>query len=94
MVVVKGREVLLTSKTIQVQMALPPVPLASKSKPKAKLFAQAVKANVSQQTPRFAPVSSHKDFLHLLQLKEAFPNLPQATIISMHQASLGSANAS
>jgi len=32
--------------------------------------------------------------LHLLQLKEAFPNLPQATIISMYQASLGSANAS
>jgi len=32
--------------------------------------------------------------LHLLQLKEAFPNLLQATIISMHQASLGSANAS
>jgi len=94
MVVVKGREVLLTSKTIQVQMALPPVPLASKSKPKAKLFAQAVKANVSQQTPRFAPASSYEDFLHLLQLKEAFPNLPQATIISMHQASLGSANAS
>ena len=30
----------------------------------------------------------------LLQLKKAFPNLPQATIISMHQASLGSANAS
>ena len=30
----------------------------------------------------------------MLQLKEAFPNLPQATIISMHQASLGSANAS
>ena len=75
-------------------MALPPVPLASKPKPKAKSFAQTVKANVSQQTPRFAPASSHEDFLHLLQLKEAFPNLPQATIISMHQASLGSANAS
>ena len=75
-------------------MALPPVSLASKPKPKVKLFTQAVKANVSQQTPRFAPASSHKDFLHLLQLKKAFPNLPQATIISMHQASLGSANAS
>ena len=36
-----------TSKTIQAQMALPPVPLASKPKPKAKSFAQAVKANVS-----------------------------------------------
>ena len=75
-------------------MSLPPVPLASKPKPKVKSFAQAVKANVSQQTPKFAPASSYKDFLHLLQLKEAFPNLSQATIISMHQASLGSANAS
>ena len=75
-------------------MAPPPIPLASKPKPKAKSFAQAVKANVSQQTPRFAPASSHEDFLRLLQLKEVFPNLPQATIISMHQASLGGANAS
>ena len=32
--------------------------------------------------------------MRLLQLKEAFPNLPQAIIISIHQASLGSANAS
>jgi len=32
--------------------------------------------------------------LYLLQLKEAFPNLLQTTIISMHQASLGSAEAS
>ena len=30
----------------------------------------------------------------MLQLKEAFPNLPQATIISIHQASLGVARAS
>ena len=30
----------------------------------------------------------------LVQLKEMFPNLPQAIIISMHQASLGGANAS
>jgi len=30
----------------------------------------------------------------VLWLKEAFPNLPQTTIISMHQASLGSANTS
>ena len=30
----------------------------------------------------------------MLQLKEAFPNLPQATIISMHQVSLGVARAS
>jgi len=30
----------------------------------------------------------------LLQLKEVFPNLPQATIISMYQTSLGGANAS
>ena len=82
------------SKTIQAQMAPPPVLLASKSKPKVKSFAQAVKANVSQQTPRFAPASSHENFLHLLQLKKAFPNLPQAIIISMYQASLGGANAS
>jgi len=79
-----------TSKTVQAQTALSPVPLASKPKPQVKLFAQAVKANVSQQTPRFAPASSHEDFLCLLQLKEAFPNLPQTTIISIHQASLGS----
>ena len=65
-----------TSKTIQAQIAPPPVPLASKPKPKVKSFAQAVKANVSQQTPRFAPALSHEDFLRLLQLKEAFPNLP------------------
>ena len=44
--------------------------------------------------PKFAPASSHEDFLCLLQLKEAFPNLPQATIISIHQASLGMARAS
>ena len=30
----------------------------------------------------------------MLQLKEAFPNLSQDTIISMHQTSLGGANAS
>ena len=44
--------------------------------------------------PKFDPASSHEDFLRLLQLKEAFPNLPQATIISMHQVSLGVARAS
>jgi len=86
--------VTMTSKTVQAQTVPPPIPLASKPKPKVKSFAQAVKANVSQQTPRFAPASSHEDFLCLLQLKEMFPNLSQATIISMHQASLGSANAS
>ena len=82
------------SKTVQAQTALPSVSLASKLKPKTKLFAQAVKANIFQQTPRFVPASSYEDFLYLLQLKEAFPNLPQTTIISMHQASLGSANTS
>ena len=86
--------VTMTSKTVQAQTVPSPIPLASKPKPKAKSFAQAVKANVSQQTPRFAPASSHEDFLCLLQLKEAFPNLSQTTIISMHQTSLGSANAS
>jgi len=83
-----------TSKTVQAQTALPSVSLASKLRPKTKSFAQAVKANIFQQTPRFAPTSSHEDFLCLLQLKEAFPNLSQTTIISMHQTSLGSANAS
>jgi len=73
---VTTRPVTTTSKTVQAQTAPPPVLLASKPKPKAKSFAQAVKANVSQQTPRFAPASSHEDFLCLLQLKEAFPNLP------------------
>jgi len=66
--------------------------LASKPKPKAKSFAQAAKANIPG--PKFAPASPHEDFLHLLQLKEAFPNLSQATIIFMHQASLGVARAS
>jgi len=33
------RPVTMTSKTIQAQMALPPVPLVSKPKPKAKSFA-------------------------------------------------------
>ena len=37
----------MTSKTIQAQITLSPVPLASKPKPKAKSFAQVVKANVS-----------------------------------------------
>ena len=83
-----------TSKTIQAQIALPSIPLTSKPKSKTKLFAQAMKANIFQQTPRFALALSHEDFLYLLQLKKAFPNLPQATIISMHQASLGGVNAS
>ena len=83
-----------TSKTIQAQMAPSLVLLASKPKPKTKSFAQAIKANVSQQTSRFAPALSHENFLCLLQLKETLPNLPQATIISMHQTSLGDANAS
>jgi len=81
-----------TSKPAQPQNGPPLVPLASKPKPKAKSFAQAAKANMSG--PKFAPASSHEDFLHLLQLKEAFPNLPQTTIISIHQASLGMARAS
>ena len=66
--------------------------MASKPKPKVKSFAQAAKANISG--PKFASASSHEDFLQLLQLKETFPNLPQATIISVHQASLGDARAS
>jgi len=57
-------------------------PLASKPKPKAKSFVQAAKANISG--PKFAPALSHEDFLQLLELKEVFSNLPQATIISMH----------
>ena len=62
------------SKPAQSQNRPPLVFLASKPKSKAKSFAQAAKANISG--PKFAPVSSHKDFLHLLQLKEAFSNLP------------------
>jgi len=65
-----------TTKPTQLQNAPPPVPLASKSKPKIKLFVQATKANnTAQKTPKFAPALSHEDFLHLLQLKEAFLNL-------------------
>ena len=50
-----------TSKPAQPQNGPPLVPLASKPKPKAKSFAQAAKANISG--PRFAPASSHEDFL-------------------------------
>jgi len=71
-----------TSKPAQLQNGPPLVPLASKPKSKAKSFAQAAKANISG--PKFAPASSYKDFLQLLQLKEAFPNHPQATIFFMH----------
>jgi len=54
----------ILSKPAQPQSAPPLVPLASKPKPKVKSFAQAAKANGStQKTPRFAPASSHKDFL-------------------------------
>ena len=72
-----------TSKPAQPQNRPPPVPLASKPKSKAKSFAQAAKADISG--PKFAPALSHEDFLQLFQLKETFPNLSQATIISMHQ---------
>ena len=81
---VTTRPATITSKTIQAQTAPPSIPLAFKLKPKVKSFAQAVKANVFQQTLRFAPALSHKDFLCLLQLKEAFLNLSQATIISIY----------
>jgi len=82
----------ITSKSAQSHNVPPPVPLASKPRPKAKSFAQAAKSNISG--PKFAPTSSHEDFLQLLQLKKTFPNLPQATIISMHQVSLGVARTS
>jgi len=42
------------------------------------------KANITQQALRFALTLSHEDFLYLLQLKEIFPNLSQAIIISMY----------
>jgi len=82
----------IISKSTQPQNEPPPVPLASKPRPKAKSFAQMAKVNISSS--KFAPASSHEDFLCLLQLKEAFPDLSQATIISMYQASLGVAKAS
>ena len=72
----------ITSKPAQSQNAPPLVLLASKPKPKAKSFVQAAKANISGL--KFAPTLSHEDFLQLLQLKKAFSNLPQATIISIH----------
>ena len=50
-----------TSKPAQPQNGPLPVPLASKPKPKAKSFAQTAKANISG--PKFAPASSHEDFL-------------------------------
>ena len=81
-----------TPKPTQSQNGPLLVSLASKPKPKAKSFAQAAKANIPG--PKFALSSSHEDFLQLLQLKEAFPNFPQATIISMHQVSLDVARAS
>jgi len=50
-----------TSMPAQPQNGPPPVPLASKPKSKAKSFAQAVKANIPG--PKFAPASSHENFL-------------------------------
>ena len=77
------------SKSAQSQSTPLLVPLASKPKPNAKLFSQASKTNnTTQKTPRFAFASFYKDFLHLLQFKEAFSNLLQVTIISMYQVSL------
>jgi len=85
----------MTSKPAQLQNASPLVLLAFKPKPKVKSFVQAAKANnLAQQTLRLTSTSSHENFLYLLQLKEAFSNLLQATIIFMHQASLGSVGAS
>ena len=85
----------MTSKPAQLQNASPLVLLAFKPKPKVKSFVQAAKANnLAQQTLRLTSTSSHENFLYLLQLKEAFSNLLQATIIFIHQASLGSVGAS
>jgi len=85
----------MTSKPAQLQNASPLVLLAFKPKPKVKSFVQAAKANnLAQQTLRLTSTSSHENFLYLLQLKEAFSNLLQTTIIFMHQASLGSVGAS
>ena len=81
-----------TSKPDQPQNRLLLVPLVSKPKPKAKLFAQIAKVNIFSS--KFAFVSSYKDFLYLLQLKKAFPNLSQATIISIYQTSLDVVRAS
>ena len=50
-----------TPKPAQSQNGPLLVPLVSKPKPKAKSFAQAAKANMSG--PKFAPASSHEDFL-------------------------------
>ena len=82
----------VTPKPAQLQNRPPPVSLASKPKPKAKSFAQTTKANISGL--KFALASSYENFLQLLQLKKAFPNLSQATTISMYQISLGVARAS
>ena len=72
------------SKPIKPQIASSPIPLASKPKLKVKFFAQATKANITQQASRFAFASSHKDFLYLLQLKKMFSSLLQAIIISIY----------
>ena len=74
----------ILSKLAQPQSAPLPVSLTSKPKPKIKLFAQATKVNIFTQQIRFTSTSSHEDFLQLFQLKKAFPNLLQATIISIH----------
>jgi len=50
-------------------MTPPPIYLAFKPKPKVKLFAQATKANTTQQASRFAPTLSYKNFMCLLQLE-------------------------
>jgi len=65
----------MISKTIRPKMVYFLVFLASKPKPKIKSFAQATKANITQQASRFSPILSHKDFLYLLQLKKIFFNL-------------------
>ena len=55
--------------------------LVFKYKPKVKSFAQATKVNITQQAPRFAPISFYKNFLYLIQLKMIFSNLSQAIVI-------------
>ena len=83
---------IITSKPAQPQNRSLLVFLASKPKPKVKLFAQVAKANIS--SPKFTSASSYENFLHLLQLKKAFSNLSQTTIISIYQVSLGVVRAS
>ena len=73
-----------------------PTKVATKSqvsKQAPKSFAQAVRSENSQSTPRYALVSAHPEYESLLCLHDMFPDLSMEKILAMHQSGFG-ANAS